>query len=444
MMRRVCLLIIFIALTMPAKGEQVSVDALSIIREFDRIAAQKLWPGFDPAATPIEFYDGTNTYLCNHPSPPEGFRPIPGKKNISRYPGQHDTVRANTGTEVNGVPTATADLSKPRTSSAEELAALLLHEAFHVFEHKRYSKWGGNEVDLFTYPVDNAEPLAQRRLESAALVHALGSPDEKDARCWIRKAMALREKRFGAMPANAATYERQSELFEGLAQYIQFNSIGRAAALTTEDFPPDQGQVRQRAYASGQALALLLDRLDADWKSQLGDGQETSLDELLTHRLAGMTVPAPCDFSAGEPEAAVARARRDIAESAANRKRQKQEFLDARGTRVEIVAGKEPLWPQAFDPWNVVNLGNNEILHTRFIKLGNGSGSVEVLRHSAITEAAGAHPLYNGIRRIIVTGLDQPKVSVTRGKVTLEASGVKATFTGSVQRESNVVRVMLP
>ncbi|MFI5176329.1 MAG: hypothetical protein ACHQKY_15820 [Terriglobia bacterium] len=443
-MRHVCLLIIFIALSISAKGEQVSVDALSVIREFDRIAAHKLWPGFDPAATPIEFYDGTNTYLCNHPSPPEGFRPIPGKENISRYPGQHDTVRANTGTEVNGVPTATADLSKPGTSSAEELAALLLHEAFHVFEHKRYPKWGGNEVDLFTYPVDNAELLALRRLESAALVHALGSPDEKDARCWAKKALVLREKRFGALPATAVTYERQSEMFEGLAQYIQFKSIGRAAALTTEDFPPDQGQVRQRAYASGQALALLLERLDPEWKSQPGAGLETSLDELLKHRLDAMTIPADCDFSAEESEAAVVRARRDIAESAANRKRQKQEFLDARGVRVEIVAGKEPLWPQAFDPWNVVNLGNNEILHTRFVKLGNGNGTVEILRHSALTEAAGAHPLFNGIRRLIVTGLDEPKVSVTEGKVTLEASGVKATFTGSVQRETNVVRILLP
>jgi hypothetical protein len=58
-----------------------------------------------------------------------------------------------------------------------------------------------------------------------------------------------------------------------LAQYVQFRSIGKAPALTGEDFPADHAQVRQRAYASGQALALLLDRLDTSgtWKSQLGN-----------------------------------------------------------------------------------------------------------------------------------------------------------------------------
>lgn len=443
-MRRAFLLVLFLVSVLCVSAAQRAVDALSVIQEFNRIAAQDLWPGFEPAKTPIEFYDGTHTYLCNHPSPPEGFRPVPGRKNIFLYPGQHDTVRANTGTEVSGFPTATADLSNPRNSSATELAALLLHEAFHVFEHKRYPKWGANEVDLFTYPIDNAELLAERRLESGSLVRALGSSAETEAVCWSQKALEIRAKRFGAIPANAATYERQSELFEGLAQYVQFKSIGKAAALTAEDFPPDQGQVRQRGYATGQALALLLERLEPAWKLKLGAETGGSLDELLSDRLRTMTVPAQCDFTARESEAAVTRARQDIAESAANRKRQKQEFLDARGTRLEIIAGKEPLWPQAFDPWNVVNLGNREILHTRWIKLGNGSGTIEVLGHRALTEAAGAHPLFNGVRRLIVTGLAEPKVSASEGKVTLEASGIKANFTGTVQRESEVVRIVLP
>ncbi|MBZ5535733.1 MAG: hypothetical protein LAO31_07250 [Acidobacteriia bacterium] len=443
-MRRACLLIIFIASTFCLSAQQHPVDALKVIQEFDRIAARDLWPGFEPAKTPIEFYDGISTYLCNHPSPPDGFRPVPGRRNVYLYAGQHETVRANTGTEVNGIPTATADVSNPRNSSAEELAALLLHEAFHVFEHQRYPKWGANEVDLFTYPVDNPALLAERRLESAALVRALGAKDDKDANCWARRALEIRAKRFGAIPANAAAYERQVELFEGLAQYVQFRSIGKSAALTADDFPPDQGQVRQRGYATGQALGLLLERFDPAWKSKLGAEQGGSLDELLSDRLRGMTIHATCDFAAEESDAAVARARRDIAESAANRKRQKQEFLDARGTRIEIVAGKEPLWPNAFDPWNVMILGNNEILHTRWIKLGNGSGTIEVLGHSALTEAAGTHPLFNGVHRLIVTGLADPKVSVSEGKVTLTASGVKATFTGTVQREPNVVRIVLP
>jgi hypothetical protein len=59
-------------------------------------------------------------------------------------------------------------------------------------------------------------------------------------------------------------------------------------------------------------------------------------------------------------------------------------------------------------------------------------------------EASVLHPLFNGVGRLIVTGPDEPKGSVTPGKRTLEAPGVKATFTGSVQRESNVICVLLP
>jgi hypothetical protein len=92
----------------------------------------------------------------------------------------------------------------------------------------------------------------------------------------------------------------------------------------------------------------------------------------------------------------------------------------------------------------VVILGDKEVLHTRWLKLGNGSGAIEVLGRSGLTEAAGAHPLFNGVRKLIVTGLADPKVSQTDGKVTLEAQGVTATFVGSAERESNLVRIQLP
>jgi hypothetical protein len=444
MMRRTCLLLAVSTAAMLLVPQQPPLPgSLQVIQAFRRIAAQNLWPGFEPATTPVEFFDGTNTYLLNHPSAPDGFRPVDAQQNVYLYSGQHETVRANTGTLVNGVPTATADISG-NASSADELAALLVHETFHVFQTKRYPNWGGNEADLFTYPVDNAELLALRRLESIGLVRAMGAKDPKDASCWAAAALAVRSRRFSALQATAAAYERGVELREGLAQYVQFKSISKPAALTAEDFPPDQAQLRQRAYASGQALALLLDKMDSAWKSRLGKDPPVSLDELLAARLREMTVRTGCDFTADEIQAAQAHARRDIADFTGSLSRRKQDFLAAAGVRLEIVAGKEPLWPQGFDPWNVVILDNKEVLHTRWLKLGNGSGAVEVLGRLALTEAAGAHPLFNGVRQLIVTGLADPKVSQTDGKVTLETSGVKASFSGSVERESNLVRIRLP
>ncbi len=441
---RIWLLLAVLAWARTLAAEQPTrADPIEVIRAFRRVAAQELWPGFKPATTPVEFFDGASTYLLNHPSPPDGFRPVAGLQSIYVYPGQHETVRANTGTLVNGVPTATADISG-NGSSADEVAALLVHETFHVFQGRHYPAWGGNEMDLFTYPVDDAALLAERRLESIALVRALGATNQKDASCWAATALALRSKRFAGLPATAAAYERGVELREGLAQYVEFKSIGKPAALTAGDFPPAQAEVRQRAYASGQALALLLDRLDSTWKSRLEGDPPVSLDELLAGRLREVTDRAGCDFTAGETQEARARAQRDIADFTASLSRRKQEFLAAAGVRLEIVAGKEPLWPQAFDPWNVVILGDKEVLHTRWLKLGNGSGAIEVLGRSGLTEAAGAHPLFNGVRKLIVTGLAAPKVSQTDGKVTLEAQGVTATFVGSAERESNLVRIQLP
>lgn len=214
MIRRICLLLAVLAAAQPSVAQPPSPDAIQVIHVFRSIAAQNLWPEFEPATTPVEFFDGTNTYLLNHPSPPDGFRPVAGQQNVYLYPGQHETVRANTGTLVNGVPTATADLSG-NTSPADVLAALLVHETFHVFQAKHYPKWGGNEVDLFTYPVDGAELLAQRRLESTAVVRALGTKGEKSAGCWAATALAVRSKRFTGLPATAAAYERGVELREG-------------------------------------------------------------------------------------------------------------------------------------------------------------------------------------------------------------------------------------
>ena len=55
---------------------------VEVFREFDRIGAQPLWPGFEPRAIPVEVFDGTNTYLYHHPKPPEGFRALPGAPGV--------------------------------------------------------------------------------------------------------------------------------------------------------------------------------------------------------------------------------------------------------------------------------------------------------------------------------------------------------------------------
>jgi hypothetical protein len=443
-MRTFFAILLLVAAAAAQQPPASAAHVVEVFHEFERIGAQPLWPGFEPTKTAVEVYDGTNTYLYHHPKPPEGFTPVAGAPGVFMFPGQHDSVRANTGTELNGVPTATADISKSKTTTREQ-AALLIHETFHVYEKKAHPKWAANEAELFTYPMENAEILTLRRLETRALVDALAAfSDERQVRCLAELALDIRQRRFSTISAGAAGYERGIELNEGLAQYVEYLSIKKGDPLEHVDFPVEL--VRQRAYATGQAWALLLDRFQSDWKTNLVG---TSLDEALRRYLTThpWNLTWRCDYGAKTVhDRQLILAKREIAALIAARAQRKQAFLSAPGWRIEIIAGKEPLWPQGFDPWNVQNLGNNDILHTRWAKLGNATGAIEALDHPSLTEGVGPHPLFNGAKRYIITGLiAPPSINEKDGKVTIDAPGAKGTFTGaSVTTTGQTVVVRLP
>jgi hypothetical protein len=418
----------------PAQADprtQAEPRAIAVLREFDQLAGQALWPGFAPRTIAVEIYDGENTYLFHHAQPPEGFVAVAAIPGAFVYRGKHETVRANTGTEVNGIPTATADVSHSERSLREQ-ASLLVHETFHVYERRSHPEWTSNEGALFLYPLDDPELLAERRLETRALVRALAAAPGPDVPCAAAAALAARERRAARMPAEAIAYERGNERNEGLAQYVEYRSIARPPALTVSDFPAEQ--IRQRGYATGQAWAVLLERLAPGWESQL----DRSLDERLRVRL--LNVQCPEEKPAGVEDEAT-RARRDVAELVASRAAREQQFLNAAGWRLEIIAGQQPLGLQTFDPLNVVNLGANRVLHTRWLKLGNASGSLEVLNHACLTEGVGPHPLFNGAKSVIVTGLAEPKVTESGGTVTIEVEGANARLAGTVERDGNRIVV---
>jgi hypothetical protein len=68
-----------------------------------------------------------------------------------------------------------------------------------------------------------------------------------------------------------------------------------------------------------------------------------------------------------------------------------------------------------------------------------------VLGRASLTEASGAHPLFNGVKRLTVTGLSSaPDVSVRADTVTIKADGISGEFRGgAVQRENQRVTVTL-
>jgi hypothetical protein len=402
-----------------------------------------LWPGFDPLSVPLGVYDGERTYLFRHPSPPEEFV-ADGDHWV--FEGRYPSITANSSTQLGGVSTATVMLETlPPDGSPRDRAALVAHEGFHVFQGTTGRRWGADESALFTYPADDARLLALRRLETEALRNALAAGDRTISRRWADGALHLRAERFALMDSISQVYERGMEAMEGTAYYVESKVAGRDRPdLPAEGF--DAADVRRRAYQTGMAWSLLLDRFSPGWRVGFGSDSALSLDAALTHALGGASGGSSEPvFTAAERAAAQQSARGDVGRVLADRDRRREEFESTSGWRVVIEAGESgPLWPQGFDPLNV-RLVRGGVLHSRFLKLGNASGRLEMMDLRALTESAGSHPLFDGVSRVIVTGFEStPVISESGGTVTIRSDGFTAEFeAASVVRGDREITVRL-
>ncbi len=424
-----CLAALLLACTPQPPQEEPS--ALAIEREVERIAASReLWPSYEPMTIPLAVYTGESTYLFRHPAPPEGFTAVAGAEPaVHVFEGRHPAVTANTSADVAGTMTATLLADGPSAARRPaELAAVALHEAFHVFQRRRHPGWAGDEGAAFLYPVADAPLLGLRRLESEALRRALAETEE-DAACWTRRALDYRRRRFAGMDEAFATYERKTELNEGLATYVQL----RAADRTTVEIPPagfPATEVRHRIYAVGPALALLLDRVRPQWRSSLETDDEQHIDEILGAALGEAS--DSCALTADEVAAIEQTAHDDAAAVETRRLERRAAFDDAPGWRVVVeAAAGAPLWA-SFDPLNIEVIEGG-LLHTRFLSASNDAGKLDVIDGEdtdleTLTEAAGEHPLFGGIRRLMVAGLQEPEVDSADGRVTVHAAGLTADF----------------
>jgi hypothetical protein len=415
-----------------------NIDAAAIARQYDAVAAGKpLWPNFQPGQIPIAIFDGARTWLFRHPSPPPEFTPVPDMPGAFSSAGRYAAVTANTSADIGGMLTAVASGIKPAPVARQ--AALMVHEAFHVYQRQHHPDWSANEADLFLYPLDKAEALQLRRLESEALHRALDASGD-ECRCWARTALDMRAARFGQLPSAAVEYERRTELNEGLAQYVEDQAAGqtRADLMPSTEFAPDE--IRLRAYSSGEAIALLLDRFNpppeatqqnprrffGDWRDELDSGRGRFLDQILERRLAGTK---PCDFYAPEKRAALQRAQNDVGQLQHQREQALRDFHALPGWRVVVESQEAGFQSQGFDPLNVTLVGNGLVLHRRYLKAGGNGATLEMVDGRALTEAAGAHPMFSGIRRLTIAGLTAvPSINEKGGGVSLTAPGLKAEF----------------
>lgn len=436
-----------------APASAVAPDALAVAGELERLSAEQvLWPGFDPRAVPLAIFDGAHTWLFRHPAPPEGFESVEGSEPTAwRLVGRHPAVSANSSADLGGTSTATLMLEPMEADrSLTSLAAVAIHESFHVFQGLHPASFtGGDEGVLFTYPIEDARLAELRALETAALQRALDASKRSGMVCWARKALALRDQRFEAMEPEAAAYDRGTEVNEGLARYVQLRAEGDDDVIPADGY--SAADVRSRCYATGAALALILDVLRPSWKDLFQHGKWGHLDGALQSALDAEreVETARCGFTVDESSAMARRARDDVASILTGRTESRIAFNGREGWRVVVEAAeRDPLWPQGFDPLNVERVDGG-VLHRRFLKLGNGSGQLEMLDGSdadveALTESAGEHPLYNGIRRVVVACTEEPVVQSKGVLTSIEVPGITARFEGAdVQTKGREIVVRL-
>ena len=439
------ILVLVLAAATPPSADVAPRDLAAAVAA----APTGLWPGFDPGLHPLALYDGEHTWLLRHPTPPEGFEPVDGAGTTWRMEGRHPKLVANTSVDLNGVATATLRLDTSSDRPLDELAALAVHELFHVHQRRAMPGIEADEAHLFDYPVADADLLVLRRLESVCLYRAASAPHPEQGDPWLATALELRRRRFDRMRPEHIRYEQAQELNEGLARYIEDRTSGRAVESRFPEagwWPPEA--VRTRTYTTGQVWALALDRHLPGWKEMVAAGMMPSLDVPLAATLAARGIdPRPVE---GADHAAVAAAARTDADRYHERLASLRAAFEATPgwtLRVQVEEGAPLLAPQGFDPLNVIVLGDGLVLHQRMVRLGNARGRVEVLDAESTTFGPGKHPLFNGVRTLEVAGLeDAPRLDAENGRVSLRQPGVElelegATVTRDPQAEVVVVRL---
>ncbi len=192
----------------------------------------------------------------------------------------------------------------------EAYIAALEHESFHAFEGMQAAERLNASEEMYTvlekYPFESMESAWKEEMD--VLVRAAEAATDAQARDLARQFLQLRSDRRKSLTTDQVELERMREWEEGLAKFAELDITRRASAdlaykpfsgmSQDKDFHSYAGQQKfwseqlkeaanvqgisgdTRFYYSGNALAVLLDRLMPGWKERALPGGEY-LDVLL-------------------------------------------------------------------------------------------------------------------------------------------------------------------
>ena len=432
-------------------------DVFAFVRAFDDARVRQAWPGFNPTEWPIALFDGKQTILLRHPSPPPEFVPLPGQPGVLVMPGRHPAVVGNSTREIGGVRTATVVATPGQNVDSTMLACV--EEVFHVFWLRRHTNFRPNEMARYAYPVSAAENLQRILAEDEALARALEADSPSQAAEWAAAMFTIRRERLRQLSDDDRAFETGLEMMEGTANYVARVAVGQkreaTAARLREEWPPDQ--IRWRFYNTGTALCFLLDRFQPDWKARIDSELERTTADLLEAAIARANAQ-PAALAATEVLRFKERAAGGIAVLAARQRAAREELIGRSGPRVvvEVAGTAEPLRVTRFDPINLFVLDGSEVIHPNYITFTGPGGTVELTNPGfargsfagtvVLTRAAGRHPIGDGIRELTIVGLrGAPRVDRREGRLTVEAEGLRISLQdANVRTEGETLRISIP
>ncbi|MFB9995196.1 hypothetical protein ACFFLM_24935 [Deinococcus oregonensis] len=155
----------------------------------------------------------------------------------------------------------------PNPSSLADLAALAVHEAFHVYQQGHSeATWQFNELDALTYPAAHSEVLICRAMEMQALQRALTAPTETVPQV-AAEVLYWRKAQEAQLAPEHLQYIRRAEKLEGWP--ITWNS---ALKPPNRSFPAPIFQPRRCGCAPIAQGRLTACSLTGCWQAGQKDG----------------------------------------------------------------------------------------------------------------------------------------------------------------------------
>lgn len=269
-----------------------------------RESLDTIWTGYRPGERSYGVFRADRDVLLLHRGErPEGFRPLSDWREVDELAGiawyrerpmDGLVSRFHVNRDVSGV---TATFLRDPEGPGE--LDTLIHEDFHGYQDERFT---GERVSTMAYfdlgdaPVQ--ELVASMLMEGALLEQAL-ERDGEDRRQSVFNYIGLRRIRESRLPSSFVSAERAIETHEGTATWVAERAMNLVSSGGTAELnrryrerlrtmAASLGQtavtqfLRARLYASGAALAELLEReYPGRWQSRVQDDGVTLMDTLV-------------------------------------------------------------------------------------------------------------------------------------------------------------------